>query len=408
ALSPKLQKEIERGIAAIHGKNYAEARQHLLKANKLAPSNADVEYLLGVVEYADHEVQLATSHFEKALSLVPEHEKSLISLGQIQLEAQPEKAKALLEKAVSTNNKNSQSHLLLALCNIRMKKFSQAREEALTAADLDKGKSTTGRLIAAKTFVMENNLEEASKAFSAFLRDYPGDKAAPEAKRILERIGKATPASSPPVDAPLVAIQPVVALAPEWAPRDIDEKIPAVAQDVTCATAEIVNRVQARSRQSLANLERFGAKERVDHQEIDASGNPGPIRSRDFEYTILIQRPSEDFYFIDESRDGGDASFSFPTTLITRGLISLGIYIFHPVFSGDFAYSCEGLGQWAGHAAWQLHFEQKADVASRIRSWSYQGKLYPVPLKGRVWISPNTFDILRLETDLRNPVKELQ
>src|SRR5215813_12885907 len=34
ALSPKLQKEIERGIAAIHGKNYAEARQHLLKANK--------------------------------------------------------------------------------------------------------------------------------------------------------------------------------------------------------------------------------------------------------------------------------------------------------------------------------------------------------------------------------------
>src|SRR5262249_5968829 len=117
ALSPKLQKEIERGIAAIHGKNYAEARQHLLKANKLAPSNADVEYLLGVVEYADHEVQLATSHFEKALSLVPEHEKSLISLGQIQLEAQPEKAKALLEKAVSTNNKNSQSHLLLALCN---------------------------------------------------------------------------------------------------------------------------------------------------------------------------------------------------------------------------------------------------------------------------------------------------
>jgi len=66
------------------------------------------------------------------------------------------------------------------------------------------------------------------------------------------------------------------------------------------------------------------------------------------------------------------------------------------------------LGRWAGHPAWQVRFEQKNAVPSHIRSWAYDGKIFPVALKGRVWISPNTFDIMHLETDLREPVKALQ
>jgi len=31
-----------------------------------------------------------------------------------------------------------------------------------------------------------------------------------------------------------------------------------------------------------------------------------------------------------------------------------------------------------------------------------------VPLKGRVWISTNSFDVLHVETDLRDPMKELE
>jgi len=111
---------------------------------------------------------------------------------------------------------------------------------------------------------------------------------------------------------------------------------------------------------------------------------------------------------VDERRDGSEAYFSFPTALATRGLVSLGVNIFHPAFSSDFVFSCEGLGRWEDHPAWQVRFEQREGTPSRIRSWSYLGKTFAIPLKGRVWISPNTFDIIRLETDLREPVKELQ
>jgi tetratricopeptide (TPR) repeat protein len=409
-MTPKLQKEIERALAAIREQKYGEARQHLLKASNLAPSNPDVEYLMGMLDYFQRNLELAAGHFEKALGFAPAHERSLVSLGRVEMELhQPEKAATSLEKAVLNNSKNAQAHLLLAVCDIKLEKFSKARTEALTAADLDKSKSAIGRLIAAKTYVMENNLEEARKAFTAFIRDYPNDKGATEAKGILERLSKVSSNVSPePAEIPLPQPQPPAVIEREWAPPDTDDKTPAIAPNLACSTSEIVESVQKHSQLALANFERFGAKEQIDHQEIDGSGIPGPIKSRNFNYIILIQRPKPDFYFIDERRDGEDSLFSFPTSLATRGLVSLGVYIFHPVFSADFNFACEGLGRWGGHPAWQVRFEQKQDVPSRIRTWAYQGKFFPVALKGRIWISPNTFDILHLETDLRNPVKELQ
>jgi hypothetical protein len=36
------------------------------------------------------------------------------------------------------------------------------------------------------------------------------------------------------------------------------------------------------------------------------------------------------------------------------------------------------------------------------------GHVYPIALKGRAWIDPNTFQVLRLETDLREPRPDLR
>jgi hypothetical protein len=73
--------------------------------------------------------------------------------------------------------------------------------------------------------------------------------------------------------------------------------------------------------------------------------------------------------------------------------------------------TCEGLGRSKGQAAWQIYFRQRPDKPSVIRSYQVggtNGPVYPVPLKGRAWIAADTFQIVRLETDILNPLPEIR
>src|SRR4029077_6431122 len=103
---------------------------------------------------------------------------------------QPEQAATMLESAVLNNSKNAQAHLMLAVCYFNLQKFSKARTAALAAADIDKSKAATGRMIAAKAYLMENDLKHAREGLQTFKNDFPADKGIGEAKELLEKIEK--------------------------------------------------------------------------------------------------------------------------------------------------------------------------------------------------------------------------
>src|SRR4029077_19695286 len=71
-------------------------------------------------------------------------------------------------------------------------------------------------------------------------------------------------------------------------------------------------------------------------------------------------------------------------------------------------YKCEGLGQWHGQAAWEIRLEQKKEIPSRVMTWRNRQGLFPVPLKARVWVAANTYDVVHIETDLREPVPSIE
>jgi hypothetical protein len=81
--------------------------------------------------------------------------------------------------------------------------------------------------------------------------------------------------------------------------------------------------------------------------------------------------------------------------------------IFHPLFAQDFKFTCEGMGQWEGHPAWQVHFVQREDRPNRMRQYRVGGSVVPVPMKGRAWIDAATYQVVRLEFELVHPVKEI-
>ena len=410
-MTPRLQSEIDKGLDKLKHQQYAAAGIHFEKAAKMAPANPDIQYLLGMVEYRQEHLQAARGKFEAAVSIYPSHERSLVALGELFVrEGQPAQAAEVLEKAYRVNGADWRTHLLLADAYTAEKDYEKAAPHAVRAAELAKESGAAARLLLGRIRASQGKKAEARAAYEVVLRDFSADPAAREAKSELTALDGTIADSKPemerlPAEAFVAMAAPptLPILVRAWAPPDIDAKEYPVAADVRCAQQDLLERTQRRAAKQLGNFERFAATEHVEHQEIDGHGNPGPMRTRDFNYLVFILRPKPGSVFLEEERDGGENLGSFPTSLASKGLVGLGVHLFDPKFENDFTYTCEGLGQWRAQPAWQMRFEQRKDVESHIRTWRNSRGLFAVPLKGRVWVAANSYDVLHIETDLREP-----
>ncbi len=208
---------------------------------------------------------------------------------------------------------------------------------------------------------------------------------------------------APPPDFPAVANENE----PFHIPPGIDEVVPPVSPGVTCDLPTVLHGVGLRMTQLVANLEKFSATEHIEHFRVDNADTLRSRESRSFDYLVLVSQNSDHGFQLDEYRDGSTDPSQFPAGIATEALPVMAL-IFHPTMVSDFNISCEGLGQWDGRPAWQVHFEQRPDRANRIRYYKIHGNYYPVALKGRAWIDAATYQVLRLETDLVRPVKEIE
>ena len=416
AISPKLQAEIEKGLDALHKRQFETARNHLAKETQLAPGNPDVVYLLGVSELGLNHPDLARQSFEHALSLDPGHERALLALGEMQLRAgEFPTAIATLEKAFVKNGAGWRTHLLLASAYSKAGRLPDAETHAQRAVDLAHEKGAGARLLLGEIQQTEGKLPEAQRTWQELVTRFPHESYAAEARQKLASLSTAPPAAVSPEPAQLanlpVPVSPSIELLPAnerpWAPSDIDSREYPLAQNAPCSAEEILPLAEHRLKSQLQNFEKFTATEHIDHQEIDRLGRLGPVKSRDFSYIVFVNRYAVDSFFLDEDRYSTGKDSSFPTSLATTGLNNLGVSILQPATRKNFVYQCEGLAGVRGKASWQIRFQEKKDSRGGVRDWRRDGKLYHVPLKGRIWISSASFDVLRMETDLLEPIQNL-
>jgi tetratricopeptide (TPR) repeat protein len=321
-------------------------------------------------------------------------------------------------------------HYLLALAYSSQKEYAKARTHAERAVELSKGQVAAVQTLMGRILLQEDKRDEAKAAFTAVTRNFPNDPSAKDARAALTQMDRpalvaltvtptaAKPGSQPastPVKTPLIAETAAEPPAPTipiivrpWSPPDIDSREYVLASDVACSVEQVVEHTQARTLKQLEAFEKFSATEHIEHQEIDVYGNPGFTKDKDFAYLVFVQRPRKDWLFLDEERDGNDSLSEFPTSLATRGLVGLGVFLFSPEYQSDFSYKCEGLGEWRGQAAWQVRLEQRKEVPSRVMTWKNRHGVFSVPLKARVWVAANTYDVVHIETDLRDPVAEIE
>jgi tetratricopeptide (TPR) repeat protein len=411
-------KEIDKGMMAIQNKRDAEALKHLTKASQLAPTNAEVAYLLGVLALNNKDIAGAGQHFQAAVNYAPAHDRALLELGYVQVQNKEwAQAAQNLEKALQVNTTSSRAHLLLANAYAQMGNYPKALEHAQRAEEFGAENAAPARTLEGEIFAAQGNKEGAKQQFVGVLKDFPNSASAPIAKdglANLDKVGAEQPTAAVSADA--VSIASAAALMPNmsaptvtaWAPPNVDTATPGVAQDVACSAEDVVQRTGINTNRQLENLEKFMATEHIQHEEVNGHGEVAQIRDKDFSYMVFIDHAKDGLVFLDEKRDGGTGTDTFPTSLATVGLVSLGVDVFHPGFAKALNFKCEGLGQWRGKAAWVMHFEQKENMKSYLRLWQTKTKTIEVPLKGRVWVAASDYNVLHVESDLREPMKDLE
>jgi len=409
-VTPGLLQEMDKSAEAIRKSRAADARKHLDKALRLSPNNPDVLYLNGLLAMSQNNFADAKQHFQRAVSVYPSHQRSLLALGEVEIKLnENELAAETMETLLHQDSASWRAHLIAAAAYAQVRNYSKAERHAESAMSLSGANNGAAQLLFGQILAAEGNRDGARKELQDLLNNRPNDPAAVRAKETLANLDITT--TTAPTASIATEVLPAVSSASMrvWAPPDIDAAPPAVSSDVVCTEGDVIEQASLAARRQFQNLERFVATEHIEHEDVGTEGASGRVRTRDFNYMVFVEQDKKDKQlYLNEQRDGGNGVDSFPTSLATVGLVGLGIDIFQPGFAKALSFKCEGLGQWRGKAAWVVHFTQKPGERSFLRLWQTKIRTVEVPLKGRVWISTNSFDVLHVETDLRDPMKELE
>jgi len=189
-----------------------------------------------------------------------------------------------------------------------------------------------------------------------------------------------------------------------WAPPGIDDVKPQADTQIPCPLADITAESSKRVQELVESMQRFNAKERVQFEEVGKDGQLHNVGSATFEYSAYIYESRPQQLVVDEFRNGSIAPQTFPSKLATIGTAALAL-IFHPTFVKDFSIECEGQADWKGHKAWVLRLQQSKE--NDFRGYRLANRYFRVMLKARAWIDAQSFEVLHLETNLREHIPEI-
>jgi tetratricopeptide (TPR) repeat protein len=409
-----LQKELGKAMEALRANKPADARSHLDTVYRSAPGDADANFLLGVYSSQMNDWVNAKGYWERVLVLSPNHLGALLSLGgALMRESRPNEAAQYLNRAVEAQPTSWRAHAVLADACLRQGLVDKSIHHAERAVELGHGQAGTAQLLLARALLLRGDEERGILVLQSYLYEHPEDSSATKLLKKLQGLLDPADESLSDMSAISSSAEPVVPtaalLSSNWLPPDIDERVPAVEAGVPCNLDEILENSGKRVMEFVANVDQFTATEAVTHQSINKWGIASRPISFEFNYLVSIKKNRLGLLNVEEYRDSHYLPSKFPDGVATTGLPAL-VLIFHPYHVQNFRVTCEGLARLGGRAAWQVYFRQRPDKPNTIRTYQVgtQGPVYSVALKGRAWIAADSFQIVRLETDLVAPLTEIR
>ncbi len=417
AIGPKAQKQLQKGLAALQSGNLKSARKELAAAYLLAPTNSDICYLSGVTSIRLKDLEHGRSFLELAIASEPKNVPALVALGQLHdLEGDYAGATEALEKVISIDPSQNLARWVLADVYLRRGENEKARQEAEEAVESGEGAANKAEFIEGEALAQLGRRDDAVKLFASFVRDVPGDSAIPDARRFLTEFRASDPAESTvaaksgavaqAIPPPNMTLPPFELLISTWEPLDVDRVRPIVSEGVTCPAERVIQGVGERVTELVENVNNIAATEKVVYESLNSMGRPFSPESRKYDYTASITDDGGGLPVIDETRLETSGLEGLPQAIAPFALQDLAL-VFHPELRNDFQMTCEGLGKWRGQGTWVVYFRQRPDRPKRLRSYEADGRFYSAGLKGRAWISADSYQIVRMEADLMAPVPEI-
>jgi len=321
---------------------------------------------------------------------------------------------SLAANGVQAEPSSWRAHAILAEAYLLQGQHTQAITEAQRAQELGHEQAAALQLLIARAYAQDGDFNRSAGLLADYLKDHPSDAAAQKQLADLQHptvlIASDGASASDLAARAATADASALPVASNWLPPDVDERVPPVDAAPACSVDDVVDKTGKELMKLVSDVDRFTATESLTHQSIDKLGMPSAPEKRKFEYVVSIQEVSRGFLNVDEYRSerGTQSREFFPDGVETNGLPAL-VLIFHPYNAKNFEMTCEGQTNWNGNRVWQVHFRQRKDHPNTIRSYKTgKGVVYPVALKGRAWISADTHQIVRLESDLVAKIPEIR
>jgi tetratricopeptide (TPR) repeat protein len=418
AMPAKARKETKHGVSALKSGKWDEANRRLDVAYKLAPENADVNFLLGYLYYQKKDFARATDFLGNASTLSRNNVQALTLLGRVSLQQEDYgRAVSNLEKAVLADSDYWVAHDLLAASYLKQQKFDKARDEARVAISKGEGKAIASQLVLGQALINLGQRQEGIQTLKDFVAAAPKNPSVPQVKELITRLEAApvaatsaanvslpTPAVTG-VDPLIAAAEPTFSVRP-WQPAAIDRNKPSVAANVICP-AEIVDTTGKRVEEFVEDVSRIAAIEHLLHEQLDEMGDAITKETRTFNYVASFTESKQGSIAVDEYRQEHLGLADFPDQISSSGFATLAL-VFHPKMRDSFEMVCEGLGDLRGQPTWLIHFKQREDRPAQMHDYRVGGELYSLKLKGRAWITADKFQIVRIESELVNPVPQIR
>jgi tetratricopeptide (TPR) repeat protein len=415
-MPPKARKEASRAVSLLKSGDLAKAEKRLKTAYVLAPSNADLNFLLGYLYFQKNDYAQAAAYLGTAASLNPHSAQTLTLLGRTKLAVKnyPE-AQSALEQAILVDPEEWQAHDLLANTYLHQKEFSKALNEAQAAvaksARYGKNASGAAQLTLGQALIGLGQKDEGIQALRVFLKQSPPENMIEPVRALIAKVEESdqTPAGGSETTTspdPLMAVTKTALSIQTWRPPDIDDVKPTLEPGATYSCAQVLAGAGQRVEELVQDVTRFSADENLFHKSLDGVGLSNHAETRKYNYAAAISSKSGSVLIEDYSEDRVPQA-GYPDGIGSTGFVMLAL-VFHPEMQADFDFDCEGQGKWSGKPSWLVHFRQRPDRPNRMQDYNLAGKIYRVDLKGRAWISSETSQIVHIEADIVNPMHEIQ
>lgn len=381
----------------------------------------------------------AEKHLQKAVGESPKYTAAWVTLGQVLgLERRMDEARRTCLQGVAVDTKYVPAYLCLADIAAREREWDEVLKFAARAIELDPSSNAVAYEYHAAALLNLHDVDGAEKSgvraveidfkhsepralfVLAQIYEAKGDTASEAAelreylkyakdysdivfiKQALAKLesSRVQAGDSPPVRAILET--PRVPT-PRWAPVDVDEWIPPVLSAAACPLPKILEQARNHTEDLIDDLQRFSATERIELTDTGRDGHSRSSSAAEVNYVAEISQTSHGYPRVEEYRSGAGEG---QATVLDSGIAAFAL-IFHPSHIDNFQFRCEGLTELRGASAWQLHFEESANLNEAFTAIRVGRAVYLPRFKGRAWIAAGGGEVLRIETDLLSPIPQI-